>query len=95
VIRELRESFSLLLDPETYLISFRLEERKSAGGHTTTILTRYGDYRPVEGVLLPHEFAISIDGRITQETRIETMMANPELTSETFRRPVIVPVKNE
>lgn len=87
VTRKLSDTFALFLDPETYLIMLRIEQRTSAGGRRLQIATRYDDFRPVEGVLLPHEITLSIDGRVSQQTKIEAITGNPPLAPEIFVRP--------
>ncbi len=87
VTRNLRDTFTLLLDEETYFILLRVEERTTAGGRKRQIVTRYDDFRPVEGVLLPHKVTLLTDGRIEQQMLMEKIEANPELTPETFTRP--------
>ena len=85
--RRLRETFSVLVDAETYLIVARVEHRQSAGGRRLEIMTRYEDYRPVRGVLVPHKVAVLTDGKLVQLTVIETVEANPAVTAEMFARP--------
>ena len=92
VTRKMTEMSHLLIDAETYLIMLRTESRTSATGRKLQIITRYEDFRPVGGVLLPHEIIVAVDGRRTQQTRIETIEANPELSPGTFTRPKAVTV---
>ena len=87
VTRNLADTFTLLLDEETYFILMRLEERTTAGGRKRQIVTRYDDFRPVDGVLLPHKVTLVTDGRIEQQTIMEKIETNPELTPDTFTRP--------
>ncbi|MCX6955112.1 MAG: hypothetical protein NTV51_23415 [Verrucomicrobia bacterium] len=87
VTRKLTETFAVFVDPETFFITARLDKRKSAGGLPVEVLTRYEDYRPVNGVLLPHRVAVLTDGKPTQVTVIESVEANPKLTPEIFTRP--------
>lgn len=87
VTRNLTETFSVLIDPDTYLIVARVEQRTSAGGRQLQIVTHYKDFRPVEGVLLPHEITVALEGRVTQQTKIDQIIANPKLTPDTFTRP--------
>lgn len=87
VTRRLRETFTLHVDLETCLIHRRIDERTSAGGRPRVITTQYEDFRPVEGVLLPHRVVVLTDGRLTQETRIDAITARPTLSPDTFRRP--------
>lgn len=87
VTRNLVETFSLLLDPVTYLILMRVDLRTSPGGRRIQIVTRFDDFRPVEGVLLPHELTLVVDGKVTQQTRIERMEPNPVIPPGIFERP--------
>jgi hypothetical protein len=87
VTKNLTETFAVLLDLETKMIVLRVESRTSAGGRTLQVLTRYDDYRTVEGVMLPHRVTVIADGAVKQQTVIERIDANPALTAETFARP--------
>jgi hypothetical protein len=91
VTRKLIDTFSILVDPETYFIVGRVEQRKSAGGRAIEITTRYDDYRPVGGVLTAHKITTMVDGKVTQQIVIETAEANPTITAETFSRPKAAP----
>lgn len=94
VTKDLKTSFSLLLDEETYFIVMRVEERTTAAGRKRNIVTRYDDFRPVDGVLLPHRVTLLTDGRIEQRMAMERIETNPEITAETFTRPKpVVPPK--
>lgn len=96
VTRKLTETYSLLLDPETYLIVLRVEQRAGLSGRKMAIVTRYSDYRPVAGVLLPHDVTLLVEGRVNQRTKIDRIDPNPALTAETFSRPkagISVPMK--
>ncbi len=84
VTRNLTENSTLYLDPDTYLIMLRVEQRTSPGGRRVQVVTRYDDFRPVEGVLLPHDIALSIDGRFAQQTKIEVIDGNPTLAAGIF-----------
>lgn len=87
VTRHLKETFSLLLDQDTYLIMMRVESRMTVAGRPIQIVTRFDDYRPVDGVLLAHKVTMIVDGRATQQSVIESIQANPTFTPETFSRP--------
>lgn len=92
--RRLTETFALLLDPDTYLIVMRIEQRASASGRPIQILTRFEDYRPVGGVLLAHRITLLVDGRVSQETVIDRIDGNPEVQAETFSRPRLAAPKS-
>lgn len=87
VTRNLVETFSLLVDPETYLIAMRVEDRTSAAGRRIQIVTRFDDFRPVDGVLLPHRITVAVDDTVTQQTTIDRVDGNPELSPNTFSMP--------
>lgn len=91
VTRNLTDTFMLLLDEETYFILRRVEERTTAGGRKRQIVTSYDDFRPVDGVLLPHKVTLMADGHIEQQMIMEKIETNPELTPETFTRPKAAP----
>lgn len=92
VTRKMIETSQLLIDPDTYLIVLRTESRTSAAGRKVQIVTRYEDFRPVGGVLLPHAILVAVDGRLIQQTKIESIDANPELSPETFTVPKAIAV---
>jgi outer membrane lipoprotein-sorting protein len=87
VTHRLLLTFSLLVDPETYFIIGRVEQRRNPLGGKSSVITEYADFRPVEGVLLPHRIVLRIDGQVRQKTTIEAIQPNPDVTSETFSRP--------
>lgn len=89
VTRNLTDTFSVLVDPDTYLIVKRVEFRPSVSGRKLQIVTHYDGFRPVAGVLLPHRIRISIDGKLTQDTQITNIEANPPLNAQTFTRPKV------
>lgn len=85
--KALKEQFSLLIDPETYFIVMRVDERLGTGGRKRQVITRYDDFRPVNGVLLPHRVTMLTDNRIEQQMLIDRMETNPTLKQELFTRP--------
>jgi hypothetical protein len=93
VTRKLAETFMLLLDPDTYFIEKRVETRPNPLGGVSHVLTEFSDYRPVDGVLLPHRVRLIIDGKLIQETKFESIEPNPEITEETFSRPLTAVAK--
>lgn len=89
VTKRMAESYSLLLDPETYFIVLRVEQRTGVGGRKRTIVTRYDDFRPIDGVLLAHKITLITDGKVEQQMVMEKIETNPEVTDETFTRPKV------
>lgn len=87
VSRKRAESFQLLLDPQSYLIILRVDQRQTAEGKPVLTVTRFDDFRPVSGVLLPHLVTMIVDGKATQTTRIDRIDPNPPTSADTFSRP--------
>jgi len=42
------------------------------------------DYKSVDGVMLPHHWARSIDGKPTEEMTFKTIKINPAFKADTF-----------
>jgi hypothetical protein len=42
------------------------------------------DYKPVDGVMVPHRMARSIDGKPSEETTFKTIKINPAFKADTF-----------
>lgn len=54
----------------------RIQLETEAGGRTL-----------VQGILLPYEITVEVDGRVSQRTKIDAIDANPEISPATFARP--------
>ena len=89
VTRNLTDTYSVLMDAETYFIVARIEQRTSAGGRKIEIATLYDDYRPIDGVMLPHQVSVQSEGQMKQVVVIQSIEANPPVNAETFARPVV------
>jgi len=81
------ETYTLLLDPETCLIAYRIDTQSNASGETVDTVTQYESYQPVDGVLLPHEIITSVNGVVTERMRIDQIEANPALSDDMFAPP--------
>jgi hypothetical protein len=46
----------------------------------------YTDYRPVDGVLLPHKISRSVNGEINEEWEMSKFKINPPLKAEKFKK---------
>lgn len=86
VVRALTENLFVVLDPRTYFIAFRVQELRK-GGKRVELVTRYEDYRPVNGVLVAHAVTLFEDGKRTQQARFEAIEANPVTTDGMFAPP--------
>lgn len=82
-----QKSYFLLLDAETCLIVAQLVQRDLPSGRTVTMETRYDDFTPLEGVLLPRRIGIYAEGKLLHETVLETWEANVAIKPGTFTMP--------
>ncbi len=78
----------LSLDAETYLVV------KSEGpgsdpqtGETVTTEVYFSDYRPVEGVMMPHALEVHLRGEKFQDISFTAIVVNPELNDRLFTMP--------
>lgn len=66
----------------------RIEEmRKQGPPPPSQFAMHLGDYKKVDGVLLPHRIDISIDGQPNEEWTIEKFKVNPSIKDSTFDKP--------
>lgn len=77
----------LLLDPDTYFIVLRLSKQRASSGREITLETRYGDFRPVAGIIFPHRVEVYSDGQLLRETTLTLILRIPEPLPETFEMP--------
>ena len=55
--------------------------------------TRYGDFRPVAGVIVPFRISVYVGDRLLNETVIESVEANPPLEASVFSLSTTAEVK--
>lgn len=87
VRRKAEDAYVLLLDSRTSFIVARVETRDGKDNQKSQVITRFENYLPVDGVMLPHVVTVVVDGKPVQQTKMEKIVANPQLTAETFSRP--------
>ncbi len=60
--------------------------RKEAEANRRTVEFRlyYGDYREVDGIMVPHKLQRSIDGKPTEELTLETVKINGKVDPKKF-----------
>jgi len=80
-------AYTLLVDHETYFIVARLLPRRLPTGQVTTVITRFSDFRPVSGVILPFHIEIMADEKLLQETVLSEIVALPNPPAATFATP--------
>jgi hypothetical protein len=95
VTHRLTETFELELDGDTYFIIRRLSTRTLADGREIKLETRYADFRPVAGVVVPFRIGVYVGDRLLNETVLESVEANPPLEAAVFSRPAPAEEKAE
>ena len=95
VTRRLTETFELELDGETYFILRRLSTRRLPDGREIKLDTRFADFRPVAGVIVPYRIAVYAGDRLLHETVLESVEANPPLAASVFSPPATAEGKVE
>lgn len=65
-------------DPE------EIRRRMAEPPQEVTYELRFGDYKKVDGVMLPHQLTQSVDGNATEEWTISKYKVNPPLKPEAF-----------
>ena len=84
ITHKFTETFELELDAETYFIVRRLSTRVQSGGREVALDTRFADFRPVAGVIVPYRIAVYAGDRLLHETVLESVEANPPLLPSVF-----------
>lgn len=79
-------TFSLYMDRSTYFIIRRDMVKPGVNG-PETVVTEYGDFSPVNGVMLPYRLVEKVGGAVRYETVMEHIEANPPLMPGLFSRP--------
>lgn len=92
VTQNFTEVSFVYLDPASYLIVRRDTVRRMRG-REAILRTDYSDFRPVEGVLLPHRLVVTNAGKRLRETVIARMEANPAVPAGLFKVPASAAAK--
>lgn len=71
------------VDDETRLVT-RRDQTKKVRGHEVVIETHYSEFKAAAGVLLPRRIRSVVEGRVLNDTRIESLEANPPLPPDFF-----------
>lgn len=79
--------YFLILDAETYFIVAQVARQTDSSGQTLNKETRYSDFAPLDGVLLPRRFTVYLGDQQQSETVLETMEANVAIKPGTFALP--------
>jgi hypothetical protein len=87
VTRRLVDSYYLLLDAETYFIVGKEAVRTLDYGREVKMETRYEDFRPVAGVIMPHRIVVSADGKLLHKTVLQQLEPNVPVPAGCFTMP--------
>jgi hypothetical protein len=75
------------VDAETYL-EVRVEGTRRVDGKLRSVWTRLGDYRRVDGVMVPHLLETAVEGlRGSERIQVERVALNPKLDDRRFAKP--------
>jgi hypothetical protein len=64
----------------------REAEEQAAGAPEVEYQLRYDDYRPVDGLVLPHSISRAIDGAANEELALSKIKLNPTIKPEKFEK---------
>lgn len=79
--------YHLLLDTETYFIVGKQAVRRLEFGREVAIETRYEDFRPVGGIIMPHRVIVTGDGKPLHETILRRVRPNVAVPDGVFTMP--------
>jgi hypothetical protein len=74
------------LDAKSFL-PIKTEGRRTQLGQEILYESKIGDYKPVEGVLMPFNVKQLVNGRLAMEITVEKMDANVPLDEAVFKMP--------
>lgn len=84
----------IYLNSRTYLGLKQITRRLDHGVEIEVELY-YGDYKPVDGILLAHSYEARLDNQTVQITTIEKIEINPLIDDSIFRMPLKAEVRRE
>lgn len=74
------------LDAESYL-PVRAQSTRTFEGQEFNVVTSFGDYKEVGGLMMAHTITVTGQGPASQQLIIEKIELNPEVPDEYFRMP--------
>lgn len=78
------KSYSLFFDTETKLLKQKSVTVEMPGAEPMVQTTVLSDYRPVEGILIPHSITIPLGPGTQTEARMESVEVNGEVSEDLF-----------
>jgi hypothetical protein len=77
------------VDAKTYL-ELKLDETRKVSGKTRTLSTYFRDYKPVDGLMIPHLIETRKDGtKDVEKIIIDKVILNPKLEDARFAKPTL------
>jgi outer membrane lipoprotein-sorting protein len=76
-----------------YYLPLKTETRRTIQGREMALSTTFGDYKAVEGIMIPHSIQISGQGPAPQQLIIERVEVNIQLDVAQFKMPAASPPK--
>lgn len=75
------------VDAETYL-DVKVDGTRRLDGQPRTVWTTFRDFRPVDGLLVPHQLETAVEGAPgSEKLTVERVALNPKLDAARFARP--------
>jgi len=74
----------LWLDARTYLLHTQFRNRSLGPGRSVRMESRFSEYRPLRGVMIPCRIRVMANGQALVETRLERLEANPPVEARQF-----------
>lgn len=84
--RHFTEQFWLYIDLTTYQL-VRRDAIRRVRGREVVVETHYFDFKPVQGVVLPHRVQTKVGGELLHETVIAEIEPNPVIAEDFFDPP--------
>jgi hypothetical protein len=78
------EPASLVVDHETYFILARLSTHTNVTGQESTVVTRFSDFQPVDGVILPFHIEVVAEDKVIQETILREITPVAKVPADAF-----------
>jgi len=84
VVQNYTATSFVYLEPGSYMMVRRDIVRRRAD-KTVVVRTDYADFKSVAGVMLPHRLTVLVDGKKLNETVIERIEPNPQMSASLFK----------
>ena len=78
------------IDPTSHMplmVQYQEPRTQAAGApQLVTVAMHLGDYKKVDGVLLPHRISLSVNGQTTEDWTIDKFKINPSVKADAFQK---------